>query len=287
MAFPVAECKTRQGRAGGRATSAGRGRRMEITFGILGQTTMRMHGNLNVRWTHRRERNVVAALLTQPGRRMSIDTLVNWAWNDDEVRPRAPRGALYKCVGRIRQALDQAGAPAKIVAISGGYQLEIEPELIDFHAFRAAMRRAHELSDQDEHREACEAARAALALWRDEPLAGITSEPARNWRTSVTVNHWIPANTFLLSELLAVGRPDEALLLLDELSHGHATELWFAMLRLQALTAVGRYAARNEYYLDMYRYFRRTGDDQAAEDLRALQDHLRAPEPLSTAPDPA
>ncbi|MEV6872560.1 BTAD domain-containing putative transcriptional regulator [Amycolatopsis sp. NPDC051128] len=239
-----------------------------------------------MRWTHRRERNVVAALLTQPGRRMSIDTLVTWAWNDDEVRPRAPRGALYKCVARIRQALDQAGAPAKIVAISGGYQLEIDPELIDFHAFRSAMRRAHELSDQDEHREACEAARAALALWRDEPLAGITSEPAQNWRTSVTVNYWIPANTFLLSELLIVGRPDEALLLLDELSREYATELWFAKLRLQALTAVGRYAARNEYYVDMYRYFRKTGDDQAAEDLRALQDHLRAPEPLPAGTDP-
>jgi tetratricopeptide (TPR) repeat protein/DNA-binding winged helix-turn-helix (wHTH) protein len=259
---------------------------MEITFGILGQTTMRMHGNLSVRWTHRRERNVVAALLTQPGRRMSIDTLVNWAWNDDEVRPRAPRGALYKCVARIRQALEQAGAPVKIVAISGGYQLEIDPELIDFHAFRSGMRRAHELSDQDEHREACEAARTALALWRDEPLAGITSEPARNWRTSVTANYWIPANTFLLSELLTVGRPDEALLLLDELSHDYATELWFAKLRLQGLTAVGRYAARNEYYLDLYRYFRKAGDDQAAEDLRALQDHLCAPEPLPAGADP-
>ncbi|VVJ23883.1 Transcriptional regulator [Amycolatopsis camponoti] len=259
---------------------------MEITFGILGQTTMRVHGNLSVRWTHRRERNVVAALLTQPGRRMSIETLVNWAWNDDEVRPRAPRGALYKCVARLRQALDQAGAPAKIVAISGGYQLEIAPELIDFHAFRSAMRRAHELSDQDEHREACEAARAALTLWRDEPLAGITSEPARNWRTSVTANHWIPANTFLLSELLIAGRPDEALILLDELSRECANELWFAKLRLQALTAVGRYAARNEYYLDMYRYFHKAGDDQAAEDLRALQDHLRAPEPLPAEPDP-
>jgi hypothetical protein len=44
----------------------GEERRMEITFGILGQTTMRVHGNLSVRWTHRRERNVVAALLTQP-----------------------------------------------------------------------------------------------------------------------------------------------------------------------------------------------------------------------------
>src|SRR3954468_15108667 len=121
---------------------------MEITFGILGQTTMRMHGNLNVRWTHRRERNVVAALLTQPGRRMSIDALVDWAWNEDEVRPREPRGALYKCVGRIRQALAQAGAPVKIVAISGGYQLEIDIELIDFHAFRAAMPRANELREQ-------------------------------------------------------------------------------------------------------------------------------------------
>ncbi|MFJ7210726.1 AfsR/SARP family transcriptional regulator [Amycolatopsis sp. NPDC098790] len=274
------------GGAGGPCHLCGRGRRMEITFGILGQTTMRVHGNLSVRWTHRRERNVVAALLTQPGRRMSIDTLVDWAWNDDEERPRAPKGALYKCVGRIRQALGQAGAPAKIVAISGGYQLEIDPELIDFHAFRSAMRRAHELSDRDEHREACETARAALALWRDEPLAGITSEPARNWRASVTANYWVPANTFLLSELLTVGRPDEALLLLDELSHECATELWFAKLRLQSLTAVGRYAARNEYYLDAYRYFRRIGDDQAAEDLRALQEHLRAPEPLAAGADP-
>ncbi|MFC5686116.1 AfsR/SARP family transcriptional regulator [Amycolatopsis mediterranei] len=233
-----------------------------------------------MKWSHRRERNILSALLTHPGRRLSIDYLVGWAWNDDEEHPRAPKGALYKCTGRIRQALDTADAPAKIVASNGGYRLEVDPELIDYQAFRQAMRRAHEVSDAGDHQAACEAAHAALDLWRDEPLAGITSPPAENWRNSVTDNDWIPANTFLLAELLAVGKPAEALRHLDELGDPYSAELWFAKLRLQALTGLGRYRSRDEYFIEMYRKFRQDHDVQAADDLRALNEHLRTPERL-------
>jgi tetratricopeptide (TPR) repeat protein len=254
---------------------------MEIAFGILGQTTMRMHGNLTVKWSHRRERNIVAALLTQPGKRMSIESLVCWAWNDDEESPQSPKGALYKCAARIRQALEGAGAPATLVADNGGYRLEIDPDLVDYNVFRRTMRRAHELSDQNDHQKACETARAALALWQDEPLSGITSEPAKNWRVSVTDNDWIPGNTFLLAELLAAGHPAETMALLDQLGHVNSAELWFAKLRLQALTALCRYRARDEYFIEMYRTFRQDHDVQAADDLRALNEHLRTPERLA------
>ncbi|UOZ06297.1 BTAD domain-containing putative transcriptional regulator [Amycolatopsis sp. WQ 127309] len=234
-----------------------------------------------MKWSHRRERNITAALLTQPGKRVSIESLVDWAWNDDEERPRSPKGALYKCAARIRQALEGAVAPATLVADNGGYRLDVDPDLIDYHVFRWMMRHAHGLSDQGNHQAACEAARNALALWNDEPLAGITSAAAENWRVSVTDNDWIPASTFLLAELLTAGHPAEALGLLDQLGHAYSTELWFAKLRLQALTAIGRYRARDEYFREMYRTFRQDHDVQAADDLRALNEHLRTPERLA------
>ncbi|SFW76089.1 Predicted ATPase [Amycolatopsis australiensis] len=253
---------------------------MDITFGILGQTTVRMHGNMTVKWSHRRERNVLAALLTQPGKRMSIDSLVAWAWNPDEERPQAPKGALYKCAARIRHALETAGAPAEMIASNGGYRLEVAPDVIDYQVFRRTMHDAHTLSDAGDHQGACEAAHASLALWREEPLAGITSPPAETWRSSVMDNDWMPANTFLLAELLAVGKPAEALRQLDELGNDYSAELWFAKLRLQALTGLGRYRTRDEYFLEMYRKFRQDHDGEAADDLRALNEHLRAPERL-------
>ena len=49
---------------------------MEIAFGILGQTAMLVHGKVDVKWAQPRSRQVLAALLTRPNQRISVDDLV-------------------------------------------------------------------------------------------------------------------------------------------------------------------------------------------------------------------
>ena len=53
---------------------------MEIVYGILGQTTVRMHGKMTEEWGSRQARHLLAALLTRPGKRFSQDSLIAWAW---------------------------------------------------------------------------------------------------------------------------------------------------------------------------------------------------------------
>ena len=179
---------------------------MEIVYGILGQTTVRMHGKMTEEWGSRQARHLLAALLTRPGKRFSPDSLISLGV-DRVSSPRQPQDALYKAMTRLRQALEAADHALVIRTVNGGYQLDIRPDLVDIHVFNDEMRRARQLSASGDHENACEVARAALALWRDEPLAGMTSEPARNSRRASSAADWAPAHSFLASELLAADPP--------------------------------------------------------------------------------
>jgi tetratricopeptide (TPR) repeat protein len=250
-----------------------------IAYGILGQTTVRMHGQLTENWGSRQTRNLLAAFLTRPGKRFSQDSLLAWAW-DDSAPPANPKEALYKAVTRLRQALQNADREPTIRAVHGGYQLDIAPDLVDFHVFDDEMRKARRFSTDGDHENACAVARAALALWRDEPLAGLTTEPAEDWRRATLAADWAPANSFLATELLALGRPGESLRHLSELSHPYAGEPVFVKLRTTALHALGQPNEAHVYFLAALKAFERDGDIEAAADLRAHHARLREPIPV-------
>ncbi|MFI6303963.1 AfsR/SARP family transcriptional regulator [Amycolatopsis thailandensis] len=266
---------------GGGDTADGKGPVMEVAFGVLGQTTVRMHGNLAVNWGRPREEGILAALLTRPGRRLSIENVVEWVWNEQEPRPRDPRATMYQYVTRIRHLFRETRAPAKLITANGRYTLDVDPSLIDYVAFRKAMKDARAFGDSEEHLRACEAATAAIGLWREQPLADLTTRSAEDWRTSFIQSDWIPANTFLLDELIATGQPLAALQRLDELDRDHPDELGFAKLRLRALNSAGRRGEISPFYLRKYRAFRADGDGQAADELREFHRELADPAPKS------
>ncbi|WP_328618218.1 NB-ARC domain-containing protein [Amycolatopsis sp. NBC_00355] len=251
---------------------------MEIAFGILGQTTVRMHGKLTEHWGSRQAQHLLATLLTQPGKRFSQDSLIAWAWNDT-TPPVNPKEALYKAITRLRQALADADDPPVIRTINGGYQLDVSPDLVDIHRFGDEMRRARQFSAAGDHESACDVARAALALWRDEPLAGMTTEPAQNWRRAGLATDWVPAYGFLAAELLAIGRPEEALRHLADAPHPHASEPAFVKLRVTALYALRQAPEAHTHYLAALRAYAEDGNTDAATDLRAHHSQLRAPAP--------
>ncbi|MDT7724958.1 MAG: hypothetical protein QOI21_1534 [Actinomycetota bacterium] len=135
---------------------------MSVRFGLLGDIEAHV-GAHPVDLGHARQRCVLAALLADANRTVSIDLLTERVWAD---RPpyRAHR-SLASYLSRLRRAL--AGAEdVDILRGAGGYLIRVDPEAVDLHRFRA-------LAAQARERQTLELFDEALELWRGEALAGV------------------------------------------------------------------------------------------------------------------
>jgi len=252
---------------------------VEIVFGILGQTAMRMHGNLVVNWAGPRVQQVLAALLTAPNRRIPLETVVDWVWAEWEQRPQDERSTMHQYVTRIRRAFEQANVPARLSVGRGGCTLEVDPALIDVGGFREATNRAREFRDGGHHERAHVEALEAVRLWRDTPLADLRTDLAEDWRVRWVRTEWIPANVFVVGEQLAVGQPEMALRRLSELDHAHPMELGLVKARIRALAALERFSEATDYFFAMRHAYHEAGDIRAADELLAVHENVVNPRP--------
>ncbi|MFI0369174.1 BTAD domain-containing putative transcriptional regulator [Actinomadura sp. 1N219] len=115
-------------------------------------------------------RTLLAMLLTEPGRPVSVDRLVDALWGDRP--PRNPSGTLQARVSQLRRVLDDAepGARALLVSRPPGYLIDVPPDAVDSGQFAALVVQAGEVTDP--------LAKArllgeALALWRGPAFDGL------------------------------------------------------------------------------------------------------------------
>ncbi|MEU7786504.1 BTAD domain-containing putative transcriptional regulator [Amycolatopsis sp. NPDC049159] len=213
-------------------------------------------------------------MLTFPNQRFPIDAVVDWVWAEHENAPRGALATLHQNAVHLRQALQANGIPANVGVGKQGCVVEIDEALVDHRVFTSAMTRARELRDRGDHHRAQVEAQAAVRLWRDEPLADLRTQRADDWRAHWLRGNWLPANAFLISELLAVGHADLALGRLMELEHAHPLELSLAKLRLRALAGTDRPDEVTEFYFAKRREYRDAGELRAAEELRLVHDEV-------------
>jgi DNA-binding SARP family transcriptional activator len=124
------------------------------------------------------QRAVLAALLVDAGRVVPAETLIERVWGD--AAPGSVRQSLYSHVARIRRLLrEQDGTQAggtqrpQLMRRSEGYVLQIDEDELDLLRFRKLIDEAQN-RDRDEDRFAL--LQEALALWRGEPLSGLTCD---------------------------------------------------------------------------------------------------------------
>ena len=257
------------------------GELVDTVCGILGGTALRIDGCLTTDWGAPKLRKVVAALLTQPNRPMSIDRLTEWVWTD-ETAPRDRAATLHSYAWRIRQALDRADQPVALHTTGEGYRLTVNPAAVDYHLFYDLSRRARELRRTGQKQEAAELASRAVALWRGEPLTDLGTERAENWRTRI-LDEWISTNTNLCSLWLETDKATDALSRLDELRVEHPLVLSLVELHVETLYRLGRGRDALGVFLKAHQRFREDGDDHAAARLRASHDRMIS----SSLPGPA
>ena len=122
----------------------------------------------------RRQLTLLAFLLLNANRAVSNDALTEAVWGP----ARAADNRLQMAIARLRKALEPPNGPngRRLITVSGGYMLTIEPDDLDAHLFAQYILAGRAALDADDPAKATEHLDAGLALWRGPPLSQVAFE---------------------------------------------------------------------------------------------------------------
>jgi class 3 adenylate cyclase len=115
-----------------------------------------------------KQRAVLALLALRPGEVLSRDRIIDELWG--ERPPKTAVASLQNVISDLRKAL----SPQVLVTQAPGYALALKPDAVDARRFEAAVDDARAAVGPEER---VRLLRAALALWRGEPLSGVELGP--------------------------------------------------------------------------------------------------------------
>ena len=223
-------------------------------------------------------RCVLAVLLVEANHAVSVDQLVDRVWGDRRL-PRHPRAAVQHSITLLRTALTPA-AEVTIARKSAGYQLTVDPDVVDLHRFH---RLVEEGRAADDDSRAAALLDQALDLWHGEPFAGLATAWLDATRATL-VHHRHAARLDLVDVRLRLGQHAA---LLPDLSAWTAANPLDERLAGQFMVALYR-SGRPADALEHYRRVRgRLADDLGTDPgppLRRLHEQVLATDPALAAP---
>ncbi|WP_246019440.1 AfsR/SARP family transcriptional regulator [Saccharothrix australiensis] len=161
-----------------------------------------------------RIRALLAVLLLEADRVVSVDRIIRLFWEDDV--PVTARNAVQGLVAALRRTL-RAAPEVHLVTRGPGYLLQVDPDRVDVFRFRAEVERARTLPD----REAAVVLRDALALWRGAPMADIPFESVRVRLGGVLEQELLAAREMRAEVELRLGRHRDLVPELTRLADEH------------------------------------------------------------------
>lgn len=145
-----------------------------IAFKVLGPLTVTLEGS-DVNVGGAKQQLVLAALLLDANRVVAADRLIEWVWGDDDHDPKRA-ATLQVYVSNLRRALQPAASALGHPVIDTrrpGYVAVLTTDTLDVLAFTAEREKAAAEIEAGRPAAAVEHLRAAIGLWRGEPLAGL------------------------------------------------------------------------------------------------------------------
>lgn len=224
-----------------------------------------------------RQQAVLAALLVDAGRPVTVETLIDRIWGDNP--PAETRNVLYSHLSRIRQMLKKSGTDERVERRHAGYVLTVDPDRVDLHRFARLVDQARDprSSDTDRARVLAE----ALGLWRGTPLAALPGDWAGQVRSSWQRRRLDAAVQWAQAEL-RLGRTAAVIATLPDLVAEYPLVEPLEGCLMEALRSAGRAAeALDRYAVLRERLADELGTDPGPE-LRGLhQTLLRGGEPAT------
>ncbi|GIG61081.1 XRE family transcriptional regulator [Longispora fulva] len=183
------------------------------------------------------QRAVLAVLALDTGRVVSVERLVEALWGEDP--PPRPQGMIQTYISRLRALFRPVGVG--ITRRGGGYALDVPPTEVDAHVFRQRVAVARAAGDRV-------GLRAALDLWRGEPLSDVPDSELVDRARAGLVEERLTALEICLDLELDAGLHREALAELSTLAGAHPLREEPLRLLMLALYRGGRQAEALERY---------------------------------------
>jgi DNA-binding SARP family transcriptional activator len=120
-----------------------------------------------------KQRALLAALLLNAGRAVSLDELAEALWGPDP--PPSARVTIQNYVMRLRKALGDTGT-SRIGTLPSGYAIRVDASELDVARFEDLLSAARAATREGRWQDAADQARSAVSLWRGDPLADVGSE---------------------------------------------------------------------------------------------------------------
>lgn len=257
-----------------------------LEFRVLGPMNVLEDGRL-LEIRGQKQRALLALLLLARNAPVTNEALVARLW--DGAPPRDAEAVLRIHVSKLRRSLGETFA-ARLATRPRGYELRVEPDELDLERFEQLAEDGRHALEDGEAQEAARTLRAAIDLWRGDPLADLVGEPfvAIEGGRMTQLHHdvvlrWADAE-------LALGRPETVIGELERHALAEPYQERFAARLMVALYRAGRQAdALTVYQRTRARFVEELGIEPARElrDLeRAILRHDRSLDPPA-APRPA
>ncbi|MFF2361787.1 BTAD domain-containing putative transcriptional regulator [Streptomyces sp. NPDC058122] len=142
-----------------------------LRFGLLGPPVLYDTDGEVVPIGGRKMRALLAALLLEPGRVVSVAALKDALWGG--APPASAQASLQNHATRLRRLLDD---PERLRAVPPGYVLRVGEGELDVRVFERHATAARDAHAERDWERALRESTAALALWRGIPLSGLPPE---------------------------------------------------------------------------------------------------------------
>lgn len=226
---------------------------------LLGEVGVEIDGKLAGFKGHR-HRAVVAYLLLNASKVVTVDRLIDSIWGDRP--PKTAKNTLQRYIADIRQTLGPVAD--QLVTVAGGYRLDADPADIDLACLEIAIGRANALSSAShtgqpsvtpsmQITEARDAWRSVVELSMGRPLSGIGDTQYGDAVTLRIEEHRNQAIEHLVAHEIDLGRHGSVTNLIEDFAERHPTRD-----RAWELVMLARYrSGRQADALAAYETFRR------------------------------
>ncbi len=255
----------------------------EVQFCLLGPLVVR-HDGVVLPIAHGKQRALLAVLLLHEGRAIAAGELTELLWPANAA-PLSASVTVRNYVKRLRHALGSVGQD-RIITQPGGYMIRAEPGELDVSLLEQSLGKAHRAARDGAWEHTAVHARAALDLWRGEPLSDVNVPQLAAVEVPRMIELRLQAQELRAEAAIELGRHAEAVTELRRLAAANPLREQLHALLMLSLYRCGR---RGEA-LDAYRHAREVlVEDLGSEpgpELQALHQQVLRDDPVLAPPSP-
>ena len=250
-----------------------------LGFGVLGPLLVTARG-VRVPLGAAKQRAVLAMLVINRNRPVSVDSLIDGVWGADPVP--AARTSIQSHISTLRRLLHGAGADPYMVLASAppGYQISIADTDCDVGRFTAEKAAGLRAAAAGNYEDASNHLHAALGEWRGPVLDDLRDFPFVDAYAAMLLEERVAAHTARAEAEIACGRAGAVIAELEALTaeHPYREPLWAQLITAYYVTE------RQSDALGAYRRLKMTLADGLGIDpgptVSALHERILRQEPV-------